>query len=621
MKSSDIRRKYLEFFASRGHAIVPAAPIVPPDDPTTLFTSSGMQQFVPYLKGEKHPMGVRLVDSQPSFRAEDIEEVGDNRHTTMFEMLGNWSLGDYFKEEQLAWVWEFFTTEIKLDPARLHVTLFEGDEFAARDTESYDIWRKIGVVQDHIHYYPAGKNWWSRAGISANMPAGEIGGPDSEVFYDFGHELKLHENSAFKSETCHVNCDCGRYLEIGNSVFMQFIKTDRGLDPLPAKNVDFGGGLERIAAAVNNNPDVFKIDMFVSMIAVIESSSGKKYEDQYMPAMRVIADHLRASTFMIAQGLEPSNKLQGYLLRRLIRRAAVRARVLGANAKKIFVECIPAIVKEYADAGFISPSVGPQVKTVISDELDKFSKALDRGLKEIEKADTKDITAQFAFDLYQSLGFPFEITRDLLAEKKIMLNQAEFDMIFAKHKEGSRTASAGMFQGGLADHGAVTVRYHTATHLLHQALVDVLGDEVKQAGSNITSERLRFDYTYQGKPTDTQIKKIKKIVNEKIKEDLIVHKTIEDKEVALKSGARAFFAEKYPEKVSVYTIGRSKNDWYSKELCGGPHVDRTGVLGTLEVTKDESLGTGTRRIYAKLIGNPSVSSSGALEKFRLRRTS
>ncbi len=595
MKASDIRAKYLEFFAHRGHAVIPAAPIVPPDDPTTLFTSSGMQQMVPYLKGEPHSMGKRIVDSQPSFRADDIEEVGDNRHTCMFEMLGNWSLGDYFKEDQLIWVWEFFTKEIGLDPARLHVTLFEGDEFAARDTESHDIWRKIGVAEDHIHYYPAKKNWWSRAGIPANMPVGEIGGPDSEVFYDFGAERKLHENSAFKAEKCHVNCDCGRYLEIGNSVFMQFAKTERGLVPLPKQNVDFGGGLERIAAAVNNDPDVFKTDMFVSMIRIIESSSGKKYEGKYMSPMRVIADHLRASTFMIAQGLEPSNKLQGYILRRLLRRAAVRARILGADAKKIFVECIPAIVTEYADAGFIGADAAPHVQTIISDELDKFGKALDRGLKEIEKTEVKDITVQFAFDLYQSLGFPFEITRDLLAEKKVMLDQAEFDAIFSKHKEGSRTASAGMFKGGLADQGETTTKYHTATHLLHQALADVLGDEIQQAGSNITSERLRFDYTYSGKPTAQQLKKIEEIINEKIVADLPVTKSIEDKDEALKSGARAFFAEKYPDKVSVYTIGD-----YSKELCGGPHVEHTGLIGAIAIYKDEALGSGKRRIYARL---------------------
>ncbi|MFZ2199971.1 MAG: alanine--tRNA ligase [Microgenomates group bacterium] len=595
MKASEIRSKYLKFFESRGHAVVPAAPIIPPDDPTTLFTSSGMQQMVPYLKGEPHSMGKRLTDSQPSFRSDDIEEVGDNRHTCMFEMLGNWSLGDYFKKEQLAWVYEFFTKEVGLDPDNLHVTLFEGDEFAPRDTESYDIWKSIGVAEDHIHYYPAKKNWWSRAGVPEAMPAGEIGGPDSEVFFDFGVELKLHENSPFKNDECHVNCDCGRYLEIGNSVFMQYIKTEKGLEPLPAQNVDFGGGLERIAAAANNDPDVFKIDMFSSLISTIEKSSGKKYDGVYMSPMRVIADHLRAATFMIAQGSEPSNKLQGYILRRLLRRASVRARLLGADSKLIFKECVPSIVNEYSDAGFIKDDVIDHVQAVVAAELDKFGKALDKGLKEINRTDVKTIDAQFAFNLYQSLGFPYEITRDLLAEKNITLDQDEFDKIFAAHKEGSRTASAGMFKGGLADSGEITTKYHTATHLLHQALYDVLGTEISQAGSNITSERLRFDYTFSGKPTQAQIKEIEQIVNDKIQSDLPVIKTIEDKKSALSSGVKAFFADKYPDKVSVYRIGD-----YSSELCGGPHVDHTGVIGAISIYKDESLGSGKRRIYAKL---------------------
>lgn len=433
------------------------------------------------------------------------------------------------------------------------------------------------------------------------MPVGEIGGPDSEVFFDFGLELNLHEKSAWKNEPCHINCDCGRFLEIGNSVFMQFVKTEKGMESLPAKNVDFGGGLERIAAASNNDPDVFKIDMFAPIIKTIEDTTAKSYAGNESP-MRVIADHLRASVFMIAQGLEPSNKLQGYVLRRLLRRAAVRARILGADAKKIFLDCIPAIVNEYARAGFIDGSVITNVQEIVSLELDKFGKALDKGLKEINKTDTSKIDAQFAFNLYQSLGFPYEITRDLLSEKNITLDEAAFNAIFAKHKEGSRTASAGMFKGGLADQGEITTKYHTATHLLHQALADVLGDEIQQAGSNITSERLRFDYTHTGKPTSEQLKQIEAIINDKINADLPVVKSIEDKSEALKSGARAFFAEKYPDKVSVYSIGE-----YSKELCGGPHVDHTGVIGQITIFKDEALGSGKRRIYARLTNQHSVS--------------
>lgn len=591
MKASDIRSKYLKFFESRGHAIIPAAPIIPPDDPTTLFTSSGMQQMVPYLKGEPHSMGKRIVDSQPSLRTEDIEEVGDNRHTCMFEMLGNWSLGDYFKSEQLPWVWEFFTKEIGLDPTKLYVTLFEGNDLVEKDLESYEIWKSLGVADDRIFYYPGKKNWWSRAGTPDQMPVGEIGGPTSEVFFEF---VDVQHDPMY-GDKCHPNCDCGRFLEIGNSVFMAYEKVEGGLKPLPAQNVDFGGGLERIAAAINNNPDIFKIDMFEPIIKSIEKSSDKKYEGVYMAPMRVIADHLRASVFMIAQGTQPSNKLQGYILRRLLRRAAVRTRLLGADSKIIFKECIPTIVNEYSGAGFIKNDTLAHVQDTVLAELEKFGKALDKGLKEISKVDPKSVTAQFAFDLYQSLGFPFEITRDLLAEKNITLDQAEFDKIFSAHKEGSRTASAGMFKGGLADHGEITTKYHTATHLLHQALYDVLGDEVSQAGSNITSERLRFDYTYGGKPTPEELKQIENIINDKIQADLKVVKTIEDKSMALASGVKAFFAEKYPEKVSVYRIGD-----YSKELCGGPHVEHTALIGPISIYKDESLGSGKRRIYAKL---------------------
>lgn len=615
MKSSDVRAKYLKHFVDRGHVSVPPTTIVPENDPTTLFTGSGMQPMMPYLLGEKHPLGDRLTDSQPSFRTDDIEEVSDNRHICMFEMLGNWSLGSYWKKEQLGWMFEFLTKEIALDPKRLYVSVFFGDATLSipRDDEAIKVWQelfakhdidanvvdldteengyKVGMQGGRIFSYGVKKNWWSRAGIPANMPAGEPGGPDSEIFYDFGtpHDKKFGEN-------CHPNCDCGRFLEIGNNVFMTYKKeVDGSFSLLPQRNIDFGGGLERIAAASNNDPDIFNIDMFASIIKNIEISSGKKYEGEFMSPMRVIADHLRAATFMIAQGTEPSNKLQGYFLRRLLRRAAVRARILGADAKKIFIECIPAIVKEYADAHFIKPDVSSQVQSTITAELDKFGKALDKGLKEINHTDPKLIDAQFAFNLYQSLGFPFEITRDLLAEQSITIDQIEFDKIFAKHKEGSRTASAGMFKGGLADHSEITTKYHTATHLLHQALHDVLGNEIQQAGSNITAERLRFDYTFSGKPTPEQLVKVNEIINAKIKEDLQVVKTIEDKAEALSSGARAFFAEKYPDKVSVYAIGN-----YSRELCGGPHVEHTGLIGKIEIYKDESLGSGKRRIYARL---------------------
>lgn len=610
MKSSDVRRKFLEFYVKRDHAIIPAAPIIPPEDPTTLFNGSGMQQLVPYLKGQKHPMGTRLADSQPSFRAEDIEEVGDNRHTTMFEMLGNWSLGDYFKTEQLTWVWEFFTQELGLAKDNLYVTVFGGDRGVEEDKEAIKLWQKIigtskkamdgekGFDKETKIYTYKG-NWWSRAGGPDKMPIGEIGGPDSEIFFDFGEEYHFHENSIWADQPCHVNCDCGRFLEIGNSVFMQFVKTAEGMNPLPAQNVDFGGGFERIVAAVQGKPDVFATDLFTTIIRIIEESSGKKYEGGYKTPMRVVADHLRAATFMGAQGLIPSNKLQGYVMRRLLRRAAVRARALGADASKIFSDSIPTIVEEYASAGFLDKDVTDKVIDIVTTELVKFSHALDRGEKEIAKKQVGEINEQLAFDLYQSYGFPFEITMELVAKKGITLDEAKFNKIFEEHKASSRSSSIGMFKGGLADHGEITTKYHTATHLLHQALFDVLGSEVKQAGSNINSSRLRFDYTYSGKPDGEELSKIQMIINQKIQENLPVTNAVMDKKEALASGAKAFFVEKYPDRVDVYTIGTG-DKWYSRELCGGPHVEHTGEIGGIEIYKEESLGRGTRRIYARL---------------------
>lgn len=610
MKSSDVRRKYLEFFASRGHAVVPAAPIVPLEDTTTLFTSSGMQQMVPYLKGATHPKGTRLTDSQPSFRADDIDEVGDNRHICMFEMLGNWSLGDYFKREQLQWFYEFMTKSVGLDKARLYVSVFAGDAGIPEDTEAIKIWQEIfesntpardGKLgfDPEVKIYTYASNWWSRAGNPDKMPVGEIGGPDSEMFYDFGESLRLHENSQWKKEPCHIGCDCGRFLEIGNSVFMQFEKTASGMKPLPAQNVDFGGGLERIVAASNNDPDIFKIDMFVQIIQKIEASSNKPYLGNE-GAMRVIADHLRAATFMMGEGIEPNNKMQGYILRRLLRRAAVKARQLGADAVKVFSESIPGILSEYVKAGFLKDGQNERIIGVATQELTKFGKALDKGLKELEKCDPKNLTAKFAFDLFQSSGFPFEITEELAKQKGVILQKADFDAVLQNHRNDSRTASVGMFKGGLADQSEITTKLHTATHLLQASMRKVLGQEITQAGSNITPERLRFDYTYADKPTESQLVAIEQLVNDTISQNLPVTRRIENKDQAIKSGAMAFFADKYPDEVSVYIVGNPDHDWFSKELCGGPHVNQTGEIGRVTIFKEESLGSGKRRIYARL---------------------
>jgi alanyl-tRNA synthetase len=594
-------------------------------DSTTLFTSSGMQQFVPYLLGEVHPLGTRIFDVQPSLRSQDIEEVGDNRHTTAFEMLGNWSLGDYFKKEQLQWFFTFLTDPkwMGIPKERIYVSVFAGDKNAnvAKDEESIEIWKELFksagmdiVVGDYtkgirsneerIFVYDAKKNWWSRAGVPEKMPAGEPGGPDSEVFYDFGADLKFHENSQWAHEPCHPNCDCGRFMEIGNSVFMQYVKQDDGsFKPLPKPNVDFGGGLERILAAQNNMPDVFKTDILSTIILAIEAVTNKSYNDDVnKPAMRIIADHLKASTFLIIEGVKPANKEQGYVLRRLMRRALVKFyNLIGqpVHAEEVVKVCL-SVAQTYNGVYFDENKVRPIITEVVSEEVTKFAKSLSNGLKEIQKKD--HIDGKVAFDIYQSYGFPFELIEELAIEKGEQINKDEFRAEFEKHKNLSRTASAGMFKGGLADNSEQVLKYHTATHLLHQALFDVLGDDVRQDGSNITAERLRFDFTAPHKPTEEEVKKIETIINDKIKEALPMRFMIMPKEEALKVGAKSFFKEKYPDQVKVYYIG-GKDDHpetaYSKEFCGGPHVTNTKEIGTLEIYKVEKIGSNIFRIYAK----------------------
>ncbi len=605
MRSSQIRQKFLDFYAQRGHAILPSSPLVPENDPTTLFTSSGMQPMVPFLLGEPHPSGKRLVDSQKSFRTQDIEEVGDNRHTTFFEMLGNWSLGDYFKKEQLSWIFEFLTQIIGLDPKRLYVTVFAGDESVPKDNESISIWKEVysavGIDAkegERIFPYPAKKNWWSRSGEPENMPTGEPGGPDSEIFFDFGENLKLHENSPWSNEPCHVNCDCGRFLEIANSVFMQYQKMPNGvLKELEQKNVDFGGGLERLTAASSDNPDVFQTDLFEPIISGIEKSSNRRYVDaSNQPTMRVIADHLKAASFLISDGVLPSNKAQGYFLRRLIRRAVFKMMQLGIPVGKTIPHICNAIINIYNPLYF-SAQNWHHISSQIGDEAEKFLGTLHRGHQFFESQ--KVISEEIAFDLFQSYGYPFELTQELAAQKGFLIDKEKFENLKKKHQDLSRTASKGMFKGGLQDQSETTIRYHTATHLLHKALRDTLGDHVHQAGSNITGERLRFDFTHPGKLTLEEIKNIENTIDSKIDEYLPVVREEMPKQRALKEGALAFFPEKYPETTSVYTIGQGKN-WYSKELCGGPHVTSTGKIGHVTITKEESLGSGVRRIYAQL---------------------
>lgn len=597
MKSSEVRKKYISFYERNGHASIPSARLVPENDPTTLFTSSGMQPLIPYLLGQRHPSGKRLVDSQKSFRSQDIEEVGDNRHTTFFEMLGNWSLGDYFKHEQLPWIFTFLTNEIGLDPKRLYVTAFAGNESVQQDTESIEIWKTlfadVGITAnlgERIFTYPAKKNWWSRSGEPDRMPAGEPGGPDSEVFYDFG----IAHDKAF-GEVCHPNCDCGRFMEIANSVFMQYQKqADGTLKELSQKNVDFGGGLERMVAATNDNPDVFMTDLFRSIIQTIEVISIKKYgqDTESTKAMRIVADHVKAAVMMMTDGVLPSNKTQGYVLRRLIRRALLYSRPLGLSGKWDFVtQLVMPVAEIYAQAYPDVLAKSSETAMLLKEEALRFGKTLEKGLKELQKIDHLDGAS--AFTLYETYGFPWEMTEELTRAKGLDIDHEEFEKAFRNHQKLSRSAAAGMFKGGLADHSEQTTKLHTATHLLHEALHRILGSHIQQKGSNITSERLRFDFSHPTKLSDEQLKQITRVVNEKIQENLSVSHRVMDKETALTSGARAFFGERYGEQVSVYTIGD-----YSKEICGGPHVLQTGTLGTFTIVKEESAGAGIRRIYA-----------------------
>lgn len=627
MSPHHIRTSYLSFFAKQGHAIIPSSPLVPENDPTTLFTGSGMQPMVPYLLGEKHPKGTRIVDSQKCFRSQDIEEVGDNRHTTFFEMLGNWSLGDYFKQDQLRWFFQFLTSEVGLDPQRLFVTVFRGSEALniPRDSESVEIWKKLfaergitatdvdfaeknGMQGGRIFYYEEKKNWWSRSGVPANMPVGEPGGPDSEVFYDFGSELGLHEKSPFKAEPCHVNCDCGRFLEIGNSVFMQYQKQpDGSFKELPQMNVDFGGGLERIAAVRQGSLDVFTTELFTPIIATLEKLSGLKYDqggeavfgkEDNKYAMRVIADHLKAATMLAADGVYPSNKQQGYFARRLVRRAIRYAKRLGLNQP--FVSNIVAVVVEMYKE--VYPELVHQQSVLtqaLVDEERKFSATLQKGLKEIEKL--SELSGETAFKLYETYGFPLELTEEIAIERGQTVDREAFRLAFETHKQSSRTASSGMFKGGLADHSEITTKYHTATHLLHAALRQQLGLHVQQKGSNITGERLRFDFSHPQAVTSEELAMVEQQINSWISQALPVTKQVLPKQQALDSGAIAFFVEKYPDEVTVYTIGHDQeHDWISKEFCGGPHVANTSEIGPIKITKEQAVSAGVRRIYIEL---------------------
>lgn len=635
MTAQELRQKYLEFFKSKGHTIIPSASLVPENDPTTLFTSSGMQPMIPYLMGEKHPLGSRITDSQKSFRSDDIEDVGDNRHTTFFEMLGNWSLGDYFKEEQIPWMFEFLTKEIGLDPKNLYITVFRGDEELKipRDDGSVAIWQELfksegidakavdfserdGMQEGRIFYYAVEKNWWSRSGVPKNMPLGEPGGPDSEMFWDFGAELMLHENSEFKDQPCHVNCDCGRFLEIGNNVFMQYVKTEKGFELLKQKNVDFGGGFERILAALNGNPDIFLTDLFSPIVKKIEEISGKKYDEseETKRSFRVIADHLKASVFLIGDGVIPSNTERGYFVRRLIRRAIRYCHMLGVK-ENFTGKIADVVIGMYGDSYSELEKNKNNILQELEKEENKFRQTLEKGLKEFEKIFARrweegkepmsvdrakaERMETMAFYLFETYGFPLELTIEEAKNRSIPIDEKNlrdnFDSDSKKHQELSRSASAGMFKGGLADASEITIKYHTATHLLLAALREVLGPETYQKGSNITAERMRFDFNYPQKLTAEQLKRIEDLVNEKIAASLPVEMTEMQKDEALKNVKVSFDPTKYGDIVKVYKISD-----FSSELCGGPHVKNTSELGHFKVKKEEASSAGVRRIKAIL---------------------
>jgi alanyl-tRNA synthetase len=640
MKVGELRQNYLDFFSARGHKTIPSASLLPENDPTTLFTGSGMQPMIPYLLGEKHPLGKRVTDSQKCFRAMDVEEVGDNRHTTFFEMLGNWSLGDYYKQEQIPWIAEFIFDTLGLDSTRVYITCFRGNKVLGidRDEESVNLWKQEfrkrgieatvgenpetdGLVDNSIFYYGEDKNWWSRVGAPDKMPIGEPGGPDTEMFWDFAPDEKIgsepkgfHEQSKWKDQSCHVNCDCGRFLEIGNSVFMEYVLQKDGFTKLGQKNVDFGGGLERLSAAVIDSPDIYEIDVFAKAKSEIERISGKIYKKNESDnrAFRVIMDHIRAATFLIADGAVPANKDQGYFTRRLMRRAIRFGHHLEIQ-ENFCATIAESYIKVYADAYPDLTKNKESIVTNMQKEEEKFRKTLAEGLKKFEeltmdKKKGSEISGKEIFDLYQSFGFPVEVSVELASDKGFVIDKVAFNKEKTAHQELSRAGAAKKFHGGLADHSEESIRGHTATHLLHAALRAVLGEHVQQKGSNITPDRIRFDFSHPAKLSEEEKKRVEDLVNAAVSNDYPVTWQEMTVEQAYKKNTIGFFPERYDDVVKVYTIGEpnrpmlasSNSPTFSQEICGGPHVKHTGMVGMFKITKEEALGAGLRRIKAVL---------------------
>jgi alanyl-tRNA synthetase len=617
-RTAAIRRAYFDHFTTRGHALIPRAALVPREDPTTLFTGSGMQPLIPYLLGTPHPAGDRLVDSQACFRAEDIDEVGDTRHTTFFEMLGNWSLGSYFKSEQLPWFFEFLTGILGLDPARLFVTVFSGAPRwgIPRDEESAAIWTELFTgaglapttgelrTSEHasvvggnarISFYDETKCWWSRAPSPEAMPVGEPGGPDSEVFYLFE---QVPHDPAFGPQ-CHPHCDCGRHIELGNSVFMQYRRTEDGFEELPQRSVDFGGGLERLAMATLDSPDVFRIDLLWPLVESVARLAGVGYEDRQGP-LRIIADHARALVFLAADGVVPSNPAQGYVMRRFARRALRQGHALGITGD-VLGPLVAPVVAAYGDAYPELSEQERQITEVLEREETLFRRTLSRGVREFAKVAGSTLTGDAVFTLFDTYGFPPELSLEEAASSGMGVEPAwrqRYEERMAEQRERSKTGAQGLFKGGLADQSEATTALHTATHLLYKALRLVLGNHVVQRGSNVTAERLRFDFAHAAKMTPGELEEVQRIVNEAIERDWPMGFREIPTTQAFSEGALGAFGDKYGETVKVYTAGDPDGDWYSKEICGGPHMERTGILGQFRILKEESSSAGVRRIRA-----------------------
>lgn len=607
LTTKKILENYIDFFEKRGHKKIPNVSLVPDNDPSLLFVNSGMFPLVPYLSGEQHPLGTKLVNVQRALRIMDIDEIGDKSHTLGFHMIGNWSLGDYFKETQLPWVYEFLIEKLSLDVSRIAATVFAGDEVAPKDEPSIillrDIFKKYGIEGiEGKNIFACGKedNWWQRGDA-----IGELGGPDSEIHYYLGE-------GDYASQGKNPVDNSDEFLEIGNSVFMQYKKTAEGWVELSQKNVDFGGGLERLAWVVQGKKDIFETDNFWSIIETIQKLSGKDYyaNELHQRAMRILADHMRACVFLGMDGVRPSNKDQGYVLRRLIRRMIRAGKSLGIE-RDLSVGLVSTVVSQFK---WLYPTLVEKQKSLedmFQDEENRFVKTLVEGQKQIQhilknsKMVDKHDWAQVAFDLYQSVGYPQEIFLEELKDKDIVLDakdfNAKFNTLLLSHQSNSRSGAEGKFKGGLADHSETVVKYHTITHLLQAGLKKYLGDTISQAGSNITKDRARFDFFYNEKLTDEQIINVEAFVNEKVTKHIPVHYEMMPKEEAITKGVAYMKNETYPDQVKVYYIGNTFDTAFSKEFCGGPHVENTGDLSPIQIFKQENIGNGKRRIYLKFI--------------------